>query len=214
MTCRRAFPTRVAERNGLDSRTWYPCAVLRDDNDWAPMRFASYFVLCWYTCAACLNCPSDQVISGMSMGNLARETFDGKTANVLRGSVSLANNGGFIQMATNLAPFESERRSVDASKYRGISLEVQSKREGGGTETFNVHIKNEACSKPYISYRAAFDVPNGEWTLVRIPFAAFRGKGAGIEDMPFDTTTLTRIGIVAIGREMKVQLAVAGIRFY
>ena len=59
------------------------------------------------------------------MGNLAREKFDGKTANVLRGAVSMANNGGFIQMATNLAPGSSELAStpVDASPFEGFELE-------------------------------------------------------------------------------------------
>ena len=74
------------------------------------------------------------------MGNLAREKFDGKTANVLRGAVSMANNGGFIQMATNLAPGSSELSSkpVDASKFEGVELDVQSFSADEGSESFNV----------------------------------------------------------------------------
>jgi hypothetical protein len=153
-------------------------------------------------------------MGGVSEGNLSREVVAGKTANVLRGSVSLANNGGFIQMATNLASLANERGSVDASKYAGVELDVMSLNEKNGSESFNVHIKNDACPKPYTSYRATFDAPNREWATIRIPFSSFRGKGIAIEDTPFDITTLARLGIVAIGREMKVQLAVAGLRFY
>ena len=74
------------------------------------------------------------------MANLAREEFDGRIANVLRGTVSLANNGGFIQMATNLSPGSSELSSehVDASRYEGVELDVQSFSAEEGSENFNV----------------------------------------------------------------------------
>lgn len=74
------------------------------------------------------------------MGNLSREIFDGKMANVLRGKVSMANNGGFIQMATNLAPGSSELSSkpVDASGFEGVELDIQSFSAIEGTESFNV----------------------------------------------------------------------------
>ena len=74
------------------------------------------------------------------MGNLSREEFDGRIANVLRGRVSLANNGGFIQMATNLAPGSSElsAQPVDASRFEGLELDVQSFSGDEGSESFNV----------------------------------------------------------------------------
>lgn len=74
------------------------------------------------------------------MANLAREEFDGRIANVLRGRVSMANNGGFIQMATNLAPGSSELSSqpVDASRFEGVELDVQSFSDEDGSESFNV----------------------------------------------------------------------------
>ena len=74
------------------------------------------------------------------MGNLSREIFDGRMANVLRGKVSMANNGGFIQMATNLAPGSSEvlPKPVDASGFEGVELDVQSFSATEGSESFNV----------------------------------------------------------------------------
>ena len=43
-------------------------------------------------------------MGGVSSAILTREpSFHGRTANVLRGRVSLENNGGFVQMAANLA---------------------------------------------------------------------------------------------------------------
>lgn len=59
------------------------------------------------------------------MGTLSREYFVGRAANVLRGHVSLENNGGFIQMATDLANLNKQGDgTVDASNYDGIELEV------------------------------------------------------------------------------------------
>lgn len=69
------------------------------------------------------------------MAHLCRETFAGRLSNVLRGDVSLANNGGFIQMATDLDPSHA---TVDASKFDGVELDVQCVSESGSEETFNV----------------------------------------------------------------------------
>jgi hypothetical protein len=80
---------------------------------------------------------TDRVMGGISNGSLSRETIGGKLANVLRGNVSLANNGGFIQMATDLSLEPSVNLFVDASAYDGVELEVYC--EGSESiEKFNV----------------------------------------------------------------------------
>jgi hypothetical protein len=109
---------------------------------------------------------SDQVMGGISTGNISREMIHGRNANVLRGTVRLDNHGGFIQMATNLASshsssatsasasstttiptattswYTSTRPVVDASKYHGIELDVlccgSSSPTTSSLETFNV----------------------------------------------------------------------------
>lgn len=78
-------------------------------------------------------------MGGVSSGSLAREDFAGRTANVLRGSVSLENNGGFIQMATNLFIPQQETNYVDASKYDGVEIQVHCQGDGEHDhESFNV----------------------------------------------------------------------------
>lgn len=72
---------------------------------------------------------TDQVMGGLSFGHLTRhESYEGKKCNVLHGHVSLANNGGFIQMAANLVhdtpatrPSQSTT-SVDMSAYKGVEI--------------------------------------------------------------------------------------------
>jgi hypothetical protein len=66
---------------------------------------------------------TDRVMGGVSSGSISRETLEGKTANVLRGKVSLAKNGGFVQMATDLS-LDLDAGAVDASEYDGIELDV------------------------------------------------------------------------------------------
>ena len=66
---------------------------------------------------------TDRVMGGRSNGSLTREMeWDGKVANVLRGKVSLENNGGFVQMATDLPLNLDISSAVDASKYGELSL--------------------------------------------------------------------------------------------
>lgn len=84
---------------------------------------------------------SDQVMGGRSTGSLSRQVYQDRTANVLRGSVSLENNGGFVQMATNLASaVQTSASSVDASAYDGVELDLSGHVEGTSKsqESFNV----------------------------------------------------------------------------
>jgi hypothetical protein len=67
---------------------------------------------------------TDRVMGGVSSGTLAREEFHGRWSNVLRANVKLENNGGFVQMATDLALDPAKSNTVNASDYDGIEIEV------------------------------------------------------------------------------------------
>jgi len=173
---------------------------------------------------------TDRVMGGVSSGSITREesvvgssSDDGeaahestKVANVLRGKVSTANGGGFVQMATDLSLDPSTSVYVDASEYDGVELDVLFKGDGNDKpEHFNIHLKNAASERQFSSYRATFGVDTpGTWQTILVPWSEFVGHGPGCQDTPLDTSTLRRIGVVAIGREMEVYLALGGIRFY
>eukprot|EP00978_Attheya_sp_CCMP212_P001403 scaffold2957_cov55-Attheya_sp.AAC.2 len=131
-------------------------------------------------------------VSGVSSGSISRETVDGRDANVLRGKVSLANNGGFVQMASDLALNPSLCKTVDASEYDGIKCDVYCDTEND-SEEFNIQ---------------------KEWTTINLPWSEFVGVGPGAFGTPFEPSSLRRIGVVAIGREMDVCLAVSNLGFY
>eukprot|EP00545_Synedropsis_sp_CCMP1620_P005708 CAMPEP_0119005468 /NCGR_PEP_ID=MMETSP1176-20130426/1735_1 /TAXON_ID=265551 /ORGANISM="Synedropsis recta cf, Strain CCMP1620" /LENGTH=240 /DNA_ID=CAMNT_0006957281 /DNA_START=284 /DNA_END=1006 /DNA_ORIENTATION=- len=167
---------------------------------------------------------SDRVMGGVSMGSLEREVVQERRCNVLRGNVvplvgekdKKAGRSGFIQMATELALDPSVSRFVDASEYDGIELDVLCKGDSDAEmETFNVHLKTPACLT-FDAYRSTFEVVNNgeEWDTVRIPWSDFVGYGKGAESVDFSPSELRRVGIVAIGREMDVNLCVSRLGFY
>lgn len=155
---------------------------------------------------------TDRVMGGESMATLVRQEVGGKMSNLMTGTVSLANNGGFIQMATDLSK-DPSISTVDASEFDGIELDVFYKGDQE-EESFNVHLRNPACEKRNSSYRATFQVEPNKWQTIRLSWSDFSGHGPGCDVTPFSPAELRRIGIVSIGKAMKVNLALSGVRFY
>jgi len=154
---------------------------------------------------------TDKVMGGVSNGSLTRETVDGKLANVLRGKVSLKNNGGFIQMAADLSLDPGVDPFVDASSFDGIELEVYN--EGEESDNFNVHLRTPACQRQFSSYRSTFKLDANQWTTIRLSWGDFKGHGPGPDETEF-VPTLRRIGIVSIGEAKDVSIAVSKVGFY
>jgi hypothetical protein len=144
---------------------------------------------------------TDQVMGGVSEGTMARKVIAGRSAILMRGAVSLQNNGGFVQIALDLSP---EGRVVDASAWSGIELDVF-----GHGEAYGVHLRTDALAKPWQSYRQVF-MAYAEWRTVQLPFDHFVPHRT---DMPLDSHRLRRIGVVAIGRAFSADLALGGLRF-
>ena len=144
---------------------------------------------------------TDQVMGGVSRGTLVHETVGGRPAIHLRGSVSLENDGGFVQMGLDLAPDGS---TVDASKWIGLELDVF-----GNGEEYNLHIRTSDLTRPQQSYRQSFKA-DSIWQTVRLPFNRFRPHRT---DVPLDVSRLRRVGLVAIGRVFSADIALGGMRF-
>lgn len=145
---------------------------------------------------------TDQVMGGVSQARVRRATVAGRSAVHLTGEVSLANNGGFLQTTLDLRP---DGGAVDASDWTGIALAVL-----GNGESYNLHLRTTDVERPWQSYRQSFET-TGDWRSVHLPFDGFQAHRI---DLPLDLTRLKRIGLVAIGREFRADLAVADLRFY
>ncbi len=140
---------------------------------------------------------SDRVMGGISDAALVPALIDAKACLRLTGDVRLENNGGFIQMARELAPDE---HPLDASAFAAVSLLVR-----GNGERYGCHLRTPDTVRPWQSYRASFRA-EPEWREVILPFEDFVPHRL---DRPLDVHRLRRIGLVAIGRAFAADLALA-----
>ena len=144
---------------------------------------------------------TDQVMGGVSKGTMVRAAVVGRATIRMRGDVSLENNGGFVQIALDLSP---DGGVVDASAWSGIKLDVF-----GNGEEYGVHLRTDALTRPWQSYRQSF-MAEADWRTVQLPFDQFVPHRT---DVLLDTRRLRRIGVVAIGRPFSCDLALGGLRF-
>lgn len=143
---------------------------------------------------------ADTVMGGVSDGQATMEAVDGRPAIHLTGTVSTANNGGFIQVRTELEnglPGDAE----------GVVLQVR-----GNGERYFIHLRTRATVLPWQYYQAGFET-DGAWREVRIPFSAFRGSGRLLPGR-IAPGTVRSIGLVAFGRDHQADVALAALGTY
>jgi hypothetical protein len=145
---------------------------------------------------------SDRVMGGVSRETVVLAEIHGQRCLRLTGDVCLDNDGGFVQMALDLAQGGA---TLDASAYRGLSLEVC-----GNGEQYGLHLRTTDCVRSWQSYRAGF-VAKPRWHEMRLPFDSFAPHRL---TTPLDLRRLRRLGLVAIGRAFFADLAVARLRLY
>lgn len=135
---------------------------------------------------------SDQVMGGVSTGEVRITGSDDARHLHLSGSVSTANRGGFIQARATLpAPLPAGAR--------GVVVRVR----GNGARYF-VHLRTRGTLLPWQYYQAPFGT-TGDWQKVRLPFAAFAPSGALLRDTP-RPETVTSLAAVAYGRDHEADL--------
>ena len=145
---------------------------------------------------------TDQVMGGRSQATSAVEILDGRRCLRLAGEVSLANNGGFIQVALPLAV---RGGVLDARGWTGLRLLVR-----GAGEGYYLHLRTADCRLPWQYYGAA--LPCGpEWSAVEIAFTDFRPESLGAK---LDVSRLQRLGVVAGKKAFAADVAVARIELY
>ena len=146
---------------------------------------------------------TDQVMGGVSEGGASvRSDTEGPYVR-LEGSVSTANNGGFIQIRTNVS-----EQSKDA---KGILLKVR-----GNGENYYMHVNtNETIVLPQqyrFYYQASFPTSKN-WSEVKIPFSTFKRSSTQISKY-FNGKNLRTIGLLAYGRDHNALLEIKYLSFY
>lgn len=143
---------------------------------------------------------SDTVMGGVSSGKVTFRDEGGVAFAQMTGTVSTANNGGFIQIRLDL-PTPPPEGTI------GVRLLVR-----GNDQRYFVHLRTDGTILPWQYYQAGFEV-TGEWVEVRLPFTDFAASGALLQDIP-RARGLTSVGIVAYGRDHEAAIDVAEVGFY
>lgn len=144
---------------------------------------------------------TDQVMGGVSSGTMVREVVAGRTAIRMRGDVSLENNGGFVQIAVDLAP---DGKAIDASAWQGVELDAF-----GNGEEYSLHLRTEDLTQPWQSYRQSFRA-DPQWRIIQFRFQNFVPYRT---ETPLNVRHLRRVGVVAIGKAFSADLSIGGVRF-
>ncbi len=143
---------------------------------------------------------TDGVMGGVSTGQAAFVSENGRTHVRMTGTVSTRNNGGFIQIRLDLPDAAPE----DAT---GVRLIVR-----GNDQEYYIHLRTGGTRLPWQYYQAGFDV-TGDWAEIRLPFAAFQPSGRLLRPVP-RAIRLTSLGIVAYGRDHLADIEVQEVGFY
>lgn len=143
---------------------------------------------------------ADTVMGGVSSGKVEFLKEDGASFARMTGTVSTANNGGFIQFRTEL----SRAAPADA---KGVRLMVR-----GNGERYFVHLRTTFTLLPWQYYQAPFETTNA-WREIRLPLAAFKPSGRMLP-ASVAPARIKSVGIVAFGRDQQVQVDVREVGFY
>ena len=143
---------------------------------------------------------TDQVMGGVSAGQVIFDQEDGQNYARMTGRVSTANRGGFIQMRLDLANPPPEGTI-------GVRLFVR-----GNGQRYFMHLRTSGTVLPWQYYQAGFEVTES-WNEVRLPFNAFAASGALLRSIPHPRS-LKSVAIVAYGRDHDARVDVREVGFY
>lgn len=133
---------------------------------------------------------ADGVMGGVSQGR-GLLTDEGVR---LVGTVSTANNGGFIQVQHVLA-------EPLAATSEALVLEVR-----GNGETYTVFLRSRDGRRSWHNYKASF-VASEEWRMVTLPFAEFQKSNFSLPDI-LDPTRVLSVGIAGYGKDYEADIEV------
>lgn len=143
---------------------------------------------------------TDQVMGGVSSGQVTFTTDDDQPYARMTGLVSTANRGGFIQMRSDLT-------NPPPAGTTGIKLVVR-----GNDQRYFVHLRTSGTLLPWQYYQAGFEVTQ-EWSEVRLPIEAFVVSGALLRKVP-RTDAIRSVAVVAFGRDHEALIDVKEFGFY
>lgn len=145
---------------------------------------------------------NDGVMGGLSQSRLV--TTDDVTG-VFEGTVSLANNGGF-------ASIRSQIDTTDLSSYDGLAIRFR-----GDGKRYRIRLRTDQRFDG-IAYQALFETSTGDWETIEIPFSSFQPTFRGrtpIDAPPLNTAEICQLGfMIADKQEGPFRIEIAWVRVY
>ena len=158
---------------------------------------------------------SDQVMGGVSEGQVSLEQDGDKVYIRLFGSVRTDNNGGFIQLRSSTSLSNKplmfkllHNSKKDGKKLKGIRLKVK-----GNGEKYHIFIQTTIFYRLPTGYQIATFDTSPNWEIVEIPFNKFK-KLKNNKDSNINAKDIKTLGIVSYGRDFTSDLSVSSDEFY
>ena len=156
---------------------------------------------------------SDQVMGGVSQGDVSLVQDGDMFFFRLTGDVSTRNNGGFVQFRSKVSLFNKpemfqliHNADKNGQELEGVRLNVR-----GNGERYHVMIRTYSTWSPSDYYYHTFDT-SPDWQQVDLPFSEFRRSKSGEMDLGADQ--MRDFAVVAYGRDFKSDVSVSNISFY
>ncbi len=143
---------------------------------------------------------SDQVMGGVSTGQVVYSQQGGVSYAHMTGTVSTENNGGFIQLRRNVA-------KGTTAEVAGVTLRVR-----GQPQQYFVHLRTSGTVLPWQYYQASFDISE-RWQTIKLPLSDFKRSGNWLRSA-LKPSTIRSIGVVAFGRDHIANIQIAEVGFY
>ena len=143
---------------------------------------------------------SDTVMGGVSSGQVHFGRDGDRHWAQMTGTVSTANNGGFIQMQRRLDPPLPVGRG-------GVQLVAR-----GNDQPYFIHLRIAGAAAPTSFYRAGFHATT-DWRDFRLPFSLFKASRAGMPAL-LENASIASVAVVAFGSDHHADISVSDIGFY
>ena len=145
---------------------------------------------------------SDRTMGGVSEGQAYLDQDEEIYFARLSGNVSTKNNGGFIQIRSNLS--FAKLNNAD-NNLKGVRINTR-----GNGETYHIFIRTSE-TRSYSDFFYATFIANENWEIVDLPFTDFKHR---FSNKSLDGNDIRTFGIVAYGRDFFSDVSVSSLTFY
>ena len=142
---------------------------------------------------------ADDVMGGVSQGQVDFETINDSNVAILRGNISTENKGGFIQIRREL-------KNINLNEAQYVKIIAK-----GNNQKYFIFLRTTGTILPWQYYSSQFEVTDGFEEFI-LPIDGFKKSGV-LMTGKVNPKNITSIGIVAFGRDHQAELFIKNIEF-